>query len=392
MKNAKVVRFPSREVEPVEVPDNSEPINLFSVEGMTAPPPEMTWLLPGFIPMGEVTLLSGDGGVGKSTLALQIALHASIGLPVLGIQTFDVEQIPTVFLGFEDDEDQIRRRVWALCRAGNIDLREFETFRAIGRTDRDPTIARTDADGIVRLTTFWGQALDEIDDFLRQHEPWYEDGPYPRGGDGFIVIDTASVVFDGNESARREVTQFIGHLSRFARRHNVTILLVGHVSKSAIATGAGYSGSTAWNNAVRARLLLEKPRNDDGGAADKTARTLTVAKSNYGPDGISLALRIVDGAFRLDMPQTGEDGDDATKSRLLAFIVKRWDSQRPLSPHPNSAAYAPRVAMRELGIPRRQLRDLERALSALIDEGKIAVESLGPASKRRDVLRSVPPQ
>ena len=43
------------------------------------PVPERQWLVPDLIPDRTVTLLSGDGGTGKSLLALQLAVAAATG-------------------------------------------------------------------------------------------------------------------------------------------------------------------------------------------------------------------------------------------------------------------------------------------------------------------------
>ena len=43
------------------------------------PIPERQWLVPGLIPMRSVTMLSGDGGLGKSILALQLIAACALG-------------------------------------------------------------------------------------------------------------------------------------------------------------------------------------------------------------------------------------------------------------------------------------------------------------------------
>ncbi|MDP6385061.1 MAG: hypothetical protein QGI93_02590, partial [Planctomycetota bacterium] len=48
-------------------------------------------------------------------------------------------------------------------------------------------------------------------------------------------------------------------------------------------TGSGFSGSTAWNNSVRSRLYLTKPKLGDDDQADHRTpeRLLRAMKSNY---------------------------------------------------------------------------------------------------------------
>ncbi len=41
--------------------------------------PERRWLVPDWIPQGQVTLLGGDGGVGKSLLAQQLMTSLALG-------------------------------------------------------------------------------------------------------------------------------------------------------------------------------------------------------------------------------------------------------------------------------------------------------------------------
>ena len=43
------------------------------------PVPERQWLVPGLIPLHNVTLLAGDGGLGKSILAMQLMAACALG-------------------------------------------------------------------------------------------------------------------------------------------------------------------------------------------------------------------------------------------------------------------------------------------------------------------------
>ena len=44
------------------------------------PPPPRRWLVKDWLPAGRVTLLAGQGGIGKSRLALQLAAGIAIGV------------------------------------------------------------------------------------------------------------------------------------------------------------------------------------------------------------------------------------------------------------------------------------------------------------------------
>jgi hypothetical protein len=53
-----------------------------SWEGVAVPPRE--WLVTSWLPKGTVTLLSGDGATGKSTIALQLSAALAVGRDCLG--------------------------------------------------------------------------------------------------------------------------------------------------------------------------------------------------------------------------------------------------------------------------------------------------------------------
>jgi hypothetical protein len=96
------------------------------------------------------------------------------------------------------------------------------------------------------------------------------------------------------------VRQFIKvALGGLCQRHGSAILLLAHPSASAIASGDGGGFSTAWNNSVRSRLYLRRPKSDDTEAiADR--RVLEVRKANYGPSGGMVSLLYQKGRFILD--------------------------------------------------------------------------------------------
>jgi hypothetical protein len=77
-------------------------------EWQDQPVPERQWIVGDRIPAKNVTLLSGEGSIGKSILSLQLAVAVVLGkdwlcsLPDLG---------PVIAVCCEDDEDEIWRRL-----------------------------------------------------------------------------------------------------------------------------------------------------------------------------------------------------------------------------------------------------------------------------------------
>lgn len=80
----------------------------------TRPAPE-NWLVPGWIPRGETTVIYGDGGVGKSLFALSLALAGLSGEPVGETSCWRVAPIANVlFLDWESHRRDHEARWWGL--------------------------------------------------------------------------------------------------------------------------------------------------------------------------------------------------------------------------------------------------------------------------------------
>jgi Mrp family chromosome partitioning ATPase len=72
------------------------------------PVPERVWHVHDLIPANTVTLLSGDGGTGKSLCALQLAVSTALQRPWLGLA---VRHGKAVYLSAEDDKADLPLQV-----------------------------------------------------------------------------------------------------------------------------------------------------------------------------------------------------------------------------------------------------------------------------------------
>jgi hypothetical protein len=90
------------------------------------PVPERRWLVEGLVPHGAVTLLGGDGGLGKTLLAQQLVTAAAIGKKWVGLPTAAVKAIG-VFC--EDDRDELHRRQSDINRHYGCEMGDLEHCR-----------------------------------------------------------------------------------------------------------------------------------------------------------------------------------------------------------------------------------------------------------------------
>ncbi len=342
--------------------------------------PTREWIIGDVIPRATSTLLTGLGGTGKSLLAVQLAVACAAGAKWLGRP---VARVPVVALLCEDDAPEIHRRVAAIAAGLGVGLADLEIFHIALGSAVDPTLFEAqDAAPVGR----WLPRLGEIEDLVVRHAA------------GLLVVDTLGDVFAGNENQRRHVREFLAGLNRLAAAHNCAVIVVAHPSKSAVATGAGFSGSTAWLGGVRALLSLEKLATDgERAAGDPDARVLRLLKSNYGPAGLEIGLRYAGGMFApSDAPGAGfldRVARDAQAEEAFVDGMNELARQgREVSPS-KSSAWAPRVVSEVLKAKGQTwgVKPLAAALERLMAAGRVEVVDLRENGKTRRRLRIADP-
>ena len=239
------------------------------------------WLIENWLPRNCVAMLTGDGGVGKSRLALQLAWALSGDGQWLG----EAGQMPSpgsdygggfesldpvaiVYATWEDSPDQIRGRLFWLDQAGKVG--NGNNFK----------IADMRAQGHL-----WAQAkrnfagLTPAGEALRlaaeQHDA------------RLLVVDTLGVANGASEIDRAQVGAFFADWAAWADENDCAVLLIAHPPKTA---GVAYSGSTGVLGGVRAMWTIECVRMDCRGNCGSSrnctcepayAYRLVNAKQNY---------------------------------------------------------------------------------------------------------------
>lgn len=334
------------------------------------PIPPRDWLVHDLIPAANVSLLTGDGGTGKSLLALQLAVACAADINWAGIGLVN-RPGPAIYLSAEDDLDEIHRRLASICGASGINLARLADLQILPRAGEDAVLARR-ADGGVRATDLC-KAVDKLIQPIN-----------PRA----IFIDTAADTFGGDENAKAEVRPFITILRGLAMRTGAAVVLLAHPSIAGMASGRGASGNTAWVNSVRSLLYMTRPAGDGGEAGDPDLRVLEQKKSNHSRIGTAFRLRYVDGAFASEGGASGHDrvAAQAHADRVFLKLLVLLNSQGRNVTSTFSRAFAPAVFRLHPeceGVSKPAfLISMERLLSS----GQIVNEGAGPPSKRRTYL------
>jgi RecA-family ATPase len=362
-----------REEPPVEV----TPFDAFDAsawQGVAIEPER--WLVADRIPAGEPGIMSGDGGTGKTTVLLQLAVSVALELSDWIGHLVDTHG-PVIFYSAEERLKRMQRRVAQILEGRG---HSFATLKGrlqfICELD-DPALAKVDRDDV--KPTLSMLRLEKTVAVIRP---------------ALVIIENAADVFLGNENDRASVTRFVRkHLGGLAAPSGATPVLIQHPSVSGIADGSGRSGTTAWSNAGRWRLNFTKIRSsgDDDDDADDGLRQLKVVKTNYGRPGLKTRLRWERGVFVPDMGASTTERAAAEEPIDEAFLrcLDAATAQGRAVGAKKSSTFAPAVfeMMPEAnGLKSKALMmAMERHLSA----GRIRVEESGPPSKRRErIVRS----
>lgn len=253
------------------------------------------------IPAGEITLLSGHGGGGKSFVSLLMLVHVALGRTFCGLAT---SRAPVMFFSAEDDAAEIRRRLARICKVMDINQQELANcLHVVDASEMDPTLFTIDQKG----KGFGTAGLHALSNLIQELDV------------GLVVIDNASDVFDGDEVNRRQVRAFIRALRQRLARPDRAVLLLSHVSKASVVNrragvdaSEDYSGSTAWHNSARSRLSLTPEK---GGRI-----RIEHLKANKGSRAEPLNLEWLDG---VPLPQGEHPGIAMVEALQRDFERKR---------------------------------------------------------------------
>ena len=244
------------------------------------------WLWPGRIPLGKMSLLVGDPGLGKSLLALDLAARVSRGLPWPDGASGAAPLGRALVLSSEDDAgDTIRPRVAAL----GGDLMQVAVLRVSGHPSQQAA---------------WKFSLTE-------HLPVIVDAILERGDVRLVVLDPLCSYLGGRGGAGNTgVRSALRHLQTLAEGSGAAVVGISHLNKR--------SGGAALHRAVDSLAYVAAPRAvwavvADGGRPGR--RLLLPLKSNLAAAPTGLAFRVVPSAASPQVPVVAwETGPVATSA------------------------------------------------------------------------------
>ena len=254
--------------------------------GHTQPEPRQ-WLIDERLPAGRVALLTGEGGAGKSRLALQLAagvasggenrewISGPHGAMRLGV-TVPEDGASVVFASWEDEAEEFHRRLHQI--SGNaapwVTPDRLERLRMVNLVGEGPVWAPPQGRHISTMAelTVTGERLRRLCE---------------QENARLLVLDPLAAAYASDENARGLVRAFVSHWDAWGQANNCAVLMLAHPPKSA---GINYAGSTDWQGAARALWTLQAEIDKSAAASPRTWK-LDFIKGNYGPRPEPLQLR-----------------------------------------------------------------------------------------------------
>lgn len=249
-------------------------------------PTEIGWLWPNRLPLGKLSLIIGDPGLGKSYLSLDLASRVSQGWAFPDEGKHGVVRKPggVILLGSEDDlADTIKPRL----NAAGADCERIVALQGI----------RIECDGQSEQASF--SLVNDL--------PAMEQAMEELGSCGLIVIDPIEAYLGRTDSHKSaEVRSALMPLAELAAKHGVAVVGICHLNKAS-GKSAIYrtTGSLAFVAAARSTWAVVKDKSDN------RKRLFLPVKCNLSEDIEGLSFRIADGTVAWDAEPVKTTADRA---------------------------------------------------------------------------------
>ena len=257
------------------LPKNQPELKLISLEDVAVEP--VRWLWYPYIPLGKLSILHGDPGEGKTTLALWIAAACSRGLALPGGETGE----PLTVL-YQTAEDGLGDTIKPRLLESQADLHHIYT---IDETDFPLSMLDHRIGEAIRDTQAQLMILDPLQAYLGEK----------------VDMNRAN-----------EVRNVMKGLTKVASKTGCAIVLMGHLNKSQTANSAQRGlGSMDFRAAARSVLLVGRLKND------RNIRVMVHDKSSLAPEGNTRAFSLENGTLHWQ-----EGYENLTADELLSGAAR----------------------------------------------------------------------
>lgn len=333
-------------------------------------PPPRQWFVEGWL--GGPTLVAARGGMHKSTCTQHLATLGALGRPYFAPTA---KAFATLIVNCEDDHDELWRRQDLICRQEGVNIGDLEGHLHIESRVGCDNALMVVTGGQLTPTKLMEQLRQQVNDLRID----------------VLVMDNVAHLLLADHDDRTVVTTFVNAICGLVRGRPFAPVLVAHVSR---AIGSEFTGSVAWENAVRMRWFLGDRLPDqpiepgDEDAQPSSVRFLCKRKSNYSAQDF-VRFTVTDGGILVP------DHEPQTVSGMVAMLdekradevcVAGFQALKAMGLYPSDSKASPDYLPRQL-IEKRlasgySKADLARAMNRLMTAGKFTRGQVSQYSNR----------
>lgn len=281
---------------------SNTPLKLINMDEVTTVP--VKWLWKPYIPLGKITIIQGDPGEGKTTLALAVAAALSCGEMLPG----DTEPREPMNIIYQTAEDGLADTIKPRLEAANADCSHI---LVIDESKEELSMIDERIEEAIRLTQT-----------------------------KLVILDPIQAYIGANVDMHRanEIRPVMAKLGRIAETYGCAVVLIGHMNKAS-GQKCAYRGLGSIDILAVARslLIVGKLKNEP------SKRVMSHAKSSLAQNGQSLVFQINEhsglewcGTIDLTADQFLEDGGtsvsklESAKQFLLDILADGAKSQKEI--------------------------------------------------------------
>lgn len=205
-------------------------VDVAELQDKTLPP--MKWLIDDLLPVGGVVMLSAKPKMGKSFLAMQLALTVASGGKFLGFQAEEKHEV--LYIDLETSQRSMKDRISMMT------------------ADAPRGLYLMTPEEVFEFGNIGNGFESQVDYFLESHK-----------GVKLVIVDTYGLIQGSRTAAQniyRQEYAEISHLNSWARKKGFTLVLIHHQNKQDDYANPvqGISGSTGITGGLQAYYILSK--------------------------------------------------------------------------------------------------------------------------------------
>lgn len=210
--------------------------------------PTRPWIARGYIMRGAVTVLSGPGSAGKSSLVVAWAAALTLNREFHRFPATGFYRVCTY--NVEDDENEQKRRFSAIFRQMGMTPGDTEHRLAILGPRRVGTLLSLNSDGTVLVNT---PVMDKLEEFIIEFKP------------DVVILDPFVELHAAEENDNTAIRAVMARFRSMSYDHNIGIVLLHHSRKGLASPGDPDSlrGASAIVGAARVALTINVMTEDE---------------------------------------------------------------------------------------------------------------------------------